>query len=146
MGLQHLSRQLIAALAWPLPRGASPIVQDQSAVGLDRLTPEEYEQFKQLNAAYRKTFGFPVIVCVRENTKETILASARARLAHNSRTQEMATTLVEGGKIANLRLQDLIEQPFIERCIPVPGMKLEAHERTGWAGNTIPLLAARCEP
>jgi uric acid transporter len=88
-------------------------LRDQSSAGLDRLSPEEYESFSKLNKAYRDKFGFPLVVCVRENTKETILASGKDRL-ENSPAQEKATALVEIAKIANLRLQDLIEAPAME--------------------------------
>ena len=37
---------------------------EQASAGLDRLTPEEYEAFTQMNADYRRRFGFPMIVCV----------------------------------------------------------------------------------
>jgi uric acid transporter len=86
-------------------------LRDQSAAGLDRLTPEESETFSSLNRAYRDKFGFPLVVCVRENTKETILASGKERL-ENSPAQEKAAGLVEIIKIANLRLQDIIETPI----------------------------------
>jgi xanthine permease len=88
-------------------------LRDQSSAGLDRLSSEEYESFSRLNTAYRDKFGFPLVVCVRENTKETILASGKDRL-ENSPAQERATALVEIAKIANLRLQDLIEAPVLE--------------------------------
>jgi uric acid transporter len=88
-------------------------LRDQSSAGLDRLTPEEYQEFSQLNKAYRDKFSFPLIVCVRENTKETILSSGKERL-ENTPAQEKATALVEIAKIANLRLQDLVEVPVVE--------------------------------
>ena len=46
-------------------------------------------------------------MCVRENTKEAILASGKARL-ENAPAQEKATALVEIAKIADLRLLDLV--------------------------------------
>jgi OHCU decarboxylase len=52
--------------------------------------------------------GILLVVCVRENRKETILASGKERL-ENSPAQEKAAGLVEIIKIANLRLQDIIE-------------------------------------
>ena len=70
----------------------------------------QYESFSKLNKGYREKFGFPLVVCVRENTKETILASGQERL-ENSSVQEKAVALVEIAKIANLRLQDLVEAP-----------------------------------
>jgi OHCU decarboxylase len=95
-----------AAIAGELTRESA---REQVSAGLDRLTPEEYEEFHRLNAAYREKFGFPLIITVRENTKETILAGARARLEH-SRSQEIETALGEIDKIARFRLQDLVEQ------------------------------------
>ena len=91
-------------------------LRDQSSAGLDRLSPEEYESFSKLNSAYRDKFGFPLVVCVRENTKETILASGKERL-ENSPVQEKAFALIEIAKIANLRLRDLIEAPAEEAAI-----------------------------
>jgi 2-oxo-4-hydroxy-4-carboxy--5-ureidoimidazoline (OHCU) decarboxylase len=91
-------------------------LRDQSSAGLDRLSPEEHESFSKLNSAYRDKFGFPLVVCVRENTKETILASGKERL-ENSPAQEKASALIEIAKIANLRLQDLIEAPAEEATI-----------------------------
>lgn len=82
---------------------------EQASAGLDRLTPGEYEAFTEINRAYRNRFGFPMIVCVREHTKESILQNAGSRL-ENSREKEVETALGEIAKIARLRLQDLIEQ------------------------------------
>jgi uric acid transporter len=91
-------------------------LRDQSSAGLNRLTPEEYEKFQRLNNAYREKFDFPLIICVREHTKETILSNGEARLK-NPPAQERATALVEVAKIANLRLQDLVEEPLEEPLI-----------------------------
>lgn len=88
-------------------------LRDQSSAGLDRLSPAEYEEFQDLNESYKEKFGFPLVVCVREHTKETILQNGRARL-HNPPAQERATALVEISKIANLRLVDLVEEPVEE--------------------------------
>ncbi|HEX6027283.1 MAG TPA: adenine deaminase [Solirubrobacter sp.] len=80
---------------------------EQAGLGLDRLAPDEYERFKATNAAYRSKFGIPFVVCVREHTKESILANADARL-RNSREQEIETALGEIAKIARLRLEDAL--------------------------------------
>jgi OHCU decarboxylase len=84
--------------------------RDQSAAGLDRLSPREFEALQHLNQAYRDKFGFPLIIAVRGNTKEAIFSNGRTRL-ENSPAQERATALVEIAKIANFRLQDLVEEP-----------------------------------
>jgi len=83
---------------------------DQAIAGLDRLTAEEYQTFDELNRAYHEKFGFPLVMCVRENTKETLLRNGQARL-ENPPAQEKATALVEIAKIANLRLLDIVEEP-----------------------------------
>jgi OHCU decarboxylase len=81
--------------------------REQASVGLDRLSVEEFETFNRLNRAYGARFGFPFIICVREHTKESILAAFGTRLAHG-REQEIATTLDEIAKIARLRLLDAV--------------------------------------
>jgi OHCU decarboxylase len=80
---------------------------EQASAGLDRLTPEEYEAFTEMNADYRERFGFPMIVCVREHTKESILQDAASRLG-NSREVEVEVALGEIAKIAHLRLRELV--------------------------------------
>ena len=80
---------------------------EQAGLGLDRLAPDEYERFTTTNAAYREKFGIPFVVCVREHTKDSILANADARLG-NSREQEIETALGEIAKIARLRLEDAL--------------------------------------
>jgi 2-oxo-4-hydroxy-4-carboxy-5-ureidoimidazoline decarboxylase len=82
--------------------------REQSSAGLDRLTPEEYKAFTEMNREYRKKFGIPMIVCVREHTKESIMDNARERLK-NSSEEEIETALGEISKIARLRLGDLIK-------------------------------------
>jgi len=108
-------RQLELIRAHPDLAGKAAVVggltpeseREQSSAGLDRLSPEEYERFTDVNAAYRKKFGFPMIVYVREHTKDSILAQAEARLA-NTREREVETALEEIQKIAASRLEDLI--------------------------------------
>jgi OHCU decarboxylase len=110
------ARQLALVRAHPDLAGKAAITgeltpestQEQASAGLDRLSPEEYEAFRRLNTAYREKFGFPMVVAVREHTKETILADVRARLRH-SRSEEIETALAEIAKIAYLRLKDLVE-------------------------------------
>jgi 2-oxo-4-hydroxy-4-carboxy-5-ureidoimidazoline decarboxylase len=80
---------------------------EQSAAGLANLTAEEVQQFDAYNAAYRERFGFPFVICARENKKEAILAAFPVRL-QNSPEHERHTALSEIGKIAWLRLQDAI--------------------------------------
>jgi uric acid transporter len=81
---------------------------DQGAAGLNQLGEEDQSAFGQLTAAYHDRFGFPLIVCVRDNPdRQHILDSGRARL-HNSPTQERATALIEIANIANHRFDDFV--------------------------------------
>jgi 2-oxo-4-hydroxy-4-carboxy-5-ureidoimidazoline decarboxylase len=80
---------------------------EQAAAGLDQLDREEAAVFARLNAAYMSRFGFPFVICVRENKKDAILAGFRSR-SGNERTTEIATALGEIAKIARLRLADTI--------------------------------------
>jgi OHCU decarboxylase len=81
--------------------------REQVAAGLDRLTPEQHARILALTAEYRERFGFPFVVCAREHTAETIIATAAARLAHAPDEEERAA-LAEIAKIAALRLDDLL--------------------------------------
>ena len=79
---------------------------EQASAGLDRLTPEEFVKFHDLNAAYRDKFGFPFIICVRMTDKAGILAAMERRLG-NDRDAEIATALEQIGEIVRLRLEDM---------------------------------------
>ena len=59
------------------------------------------------NAAYREKFGIPFVICVREHTKDSVLANAEVRLG-NTPEQEIETALGEIAKIARLRLEDAL--------------------------------------
>lgn len=81
-------------------------VREQASAGLDQLSEEEYATFQRLNTDYRAAFGFPFVICARENTKESILAAFRSR-RDNPRGQEIETAVGEVLKILRLRLTDL---------------------------------------
>lgn len=84
-------------------------VREQASAGLDRLTEDEYAEFHRLNTDYRAAFGFPFVICARENTKDSILTAFRSR-RQNSRTQEIETAVREVLKILHLRLIDKFKQ------------------------------------
>jgi OHCU decarboxylase len=81
--------------------------REQAAAGLDRLTPEQHTRLLALTAQYRARFGFPFVVCVREQTADSVLATAAARVAADP-DEEERTALDEIAKIAALRLADLV--------------------------------------
>ncbi|WP_291429201.1 factor-independent urate hydroxylase [Deinococcus sp.] len=81
--------------------------REQASAGLNRLNADEYAEFHRLNAAYHAKFGLPFVVCVREHDKSSIFRAARERLA-NTPEQEREAALREIGRIARLRVLDLI--------------------------------------
>jgi 2-oxo-4-hydroxy-4-carboxy-5-ureidoimidazoline decarboxylase len=80
---------------------------EQNSVGLDRLSDAEYEAFERVNNAYRAKFGFPYIVCVRRQTKDSILRDFERRLPNDVAT-EMQKSVEEICRIAALRLDQLV--------------------------------------
>jgi len=80
---------------------------EQAAAGLDSLTSDEIATFTRLNAEYRERFGFPFVICARENKKESILAGFAQRMNHTC-DDEITTALGEIAKICRLRLLDTI--------------------------------------
>jgi 2-oxo-4-hydroxy-4-carboxy-5-ureidoimidazoline decarboxylase len=88
---------------------AEASVQEQSGAGLDRLSPDEFERFQQLNQAYRQKFGFPFIVAVRNHTKDSILAEFDRRL-HHAPEAERQQALAEIAQITRFRLLDWVAE------------------------------------
>ena len=76
---------------------------EQASAGLDHCSPEEFERFQSLNAAYRDKFGFPFVMAVRGSNRAEILDAFAARL-ENDYELEFETALLEIHKIARLRL------------------------------------------
>lgn len=86
---------------------AEASVQEQSGVGLDRLTASEYEYFEKLNAAYKAKFSFPFIVAVKNHTKDSIFTDFEQRL-ENSVDQEFDRAIAEIYQIAQFRLSAIV--------------------------------------
>jgi 2-oxo-4-hydroxy-4-carboxy-5-ureidoimidazoline decarboxylase len=95
-----------AALAGTLTRESTG---EQAAAGLGNLSADEVRRFQEFNAAYRTKFGFPFVICARENKKDAILAAFPVRLL-NDAPQELRTALAEVFKIARLRLWDAVAE------------------------------------
>jgi len=77
--------------------------REQASAGLDRCTPEEYARFQALNTAYRRKFGFPFVMAVRNCSREQILAAFESRL-ENDYEEEFENALLEIHRIARMRL------------------------------------------
>ncbi|MBW3633542.1 MAG: urate oxidase [Chloroflexi bacterium] len=96
-----------AALAGTLTRESTA---EQRAAGLDpgALTDDEIARFQEANTEYQRQFGFPFVICARDNQKATILNALSERLGNDRRT-EIETALREIGKIAWHRLADTVD-------------------------------------
>ncbi|CAN7546188.1 allantoate amidohydrolase [Massilia sp. LjRoot122] len=86
---------------------------EQAASGLDRCSPEEYAVLQALNAQYKEKFGFPFILAVKGPTghglsRAAIIATFSRRLK-NSRGDEMAECLRQVHRIAEIRLNALLD-------------------------------------
>ena len=86
----------------------APSVAEQASAGLNALSHEEMAQISDLNAAYKKKFGFPFIIAVRMHTKEGILFEFNRRLKNETQT-EFANDLENVYIITRLRLNKLLD-------------------------------------
>lgn len=96
-----------AAMAGTLTR-ESTAEQRAAGLGPNDLTDDDRAQFARFNAEYQQRFGFPFVICARDNRKASILKGFRDRLPHDADTERHAA-LREIGRIAWYRLTDLIE-------------------------------------
>jgi 2-oxo-4-hydroxy-4-carboxy-5-ureidoimidazoline decarboxylase len=82
--------------------GAS--TEEQAGAGIDQCSAEEFQRFQSMNDSYKKKFGFPFVMAVRNSNRQEILAGFTARLDNDAET-EFARAISEIHKIARLRLQ-----------------------------------------
>ncbi len=83
-------------------------VAEQASAGLNALSHAEMVQMSDLNAAYKKKFGFPFIIAVRMHTKEGIFFEFNRRLQNDTQT-ELANDLQNVYIITRLRLNKLLD-------------------------------------
>ena len=81
---------------------------EQASAALDALTDDERTGFQTLNAAYMEKHGFPFIIAVRDNTRDSILQAFHTRLS-NETPAEFATACAQVERIATLRLTDMLK-------------------------------------
>ena len=79
---------------------------EQSNAGLDQCSEEEFNEFKNLNKSYRQKYGFPFVIAVKGKNKIEILSKFRKRIL-NSVDEEFSEAIIQIGKIANLRLNEI---------------------------------------
>jgi OHCU decarboxylase len=81
--------------------------REQASAALDALTDDERAAFQSLNTQYVAKHGFPFIIAVRDNSKDSILAAFHRRIANDTET-EFATACAQVERIAELRLKDML--------------------------------------
>ena len=85
-------------------------VGEQSAAGLDALSPAEFARLADLNTAYRTKFGFPFILAVKGAKSRDIIAALERRFA-NSPDEEFREALHQVYRIARFRLESTLVPP-----------------------------------
>lgn len=81
-------------------------VTEQASAGLNALSKEEVERLAGYNAEYRRKFGFPFMIAVRNHTKVGIFALLKQRLSNDTVT-ELGNDLQQVYNITRLRLDKL---------------------------------------
>ncbi len=80
---------------------------EHKSASLHKLTEEEATELEDLKHLYKAKFNFPFVVCVRENTKDSIFQSIRTRLQNNVK-DEVEKAIEEICKIAYYRLENKV--------------------------------------
>ena len=80
---------------------------EQASAGLGALTDAERKIFTDFNERYVKKFGFPFIIAVKDNTKDSINAAFQKRI-DNGRETEFSTACKQVERIAWHRLKELL--------------------------------------
>ncbi|ODM98283.1 2-oxo-4-hydroxy-4-carboxy-5-ureidoimidazoline decarboxylase [Orchesella cincta] len=106
-GILRLHPDLAGRIA-ELGRLTSESSKEQLSAGLNDITVEEKSVLQALNDRYKSKFGFPFVICARENKKQAILSGIAARV-ENDKDVELATGIAEVKKIAFYRLLDIVE-------------------------------------
>ena len=123
---------------------------EQQGAGLDRLSENEFNEFRRLNETYRKKFGFPFIICVRRHTRDSVLRQFELR-TKNSLPVEREMALKEVIRIAALRLDGHVRAADrlkvngrlsthvldIYHGRPAQGVSLELHELSHVGGSRL---------
>ena len=78
--------------------------EEQTGAGLTGLTSAEKDEFAALNARYRDTFGFPFIIAVATQTKDSILRALQRRVDTRHRHLERTEALYQIFRIIHHRL------------------------------------------
>ena len=82
-------------------------LNEHKAAGMFEMSDDELREMTSLNSQYKEKFGWPFVICARENKKQAILTGLRSRLLKSSK-EELDTGIEETCKIALHRLEDIV--------------------------------------
>ena len=82
---------------------------EQQSAGLNSLSSDEKQYLQTHNEAYKQKFGFPFVICARENKKESIMSGIKERF-ENDKQSETLKGVEEVKKIAWFRLSDIVSE------------------------------------
>ncbi|XP_013185654.2 2-oxo-4-hydroxy-4-carboxy-5-ureidoimidazoline decarboxylase [Amyelois transitella] len=82
--------------------------EEQRSAGLLDLSNEQMETINIRNYSYREKFGFPFIICARENKVQSIIEGLQRRY-RNTKEQEICIGIEEVKKICRLRILDIVK-------------------------------------
>ena len=88
--------------------------REHREAGLNLLTGAQLQRLRSHNAQYRQRFGFPFVICARENKVASILRGLDRRL-DNTREEEINIGIGEVKKIARLRTIDILNS--LTKCV-----------------------------
>jgi len=80
-------------------------LDEQAGAGLGGLSPEGHRGLQELNAEYRRKFGFPFLYAVKGSTPDQILDALVRRLPRSGE-EEFAEALAQVSRIARFRLEE----------------------------------------
>ncbi|XP_023952823.2 2-oxo-4-hydroxy-4-carboxy-5-ureidoimidazoline decarboxylase [Bicyclus anynana] len=81
---------------------------EQRSAGLNELTVEQKAIMDFNNERYKNKFGFPFIICARENKIQSIIEGLKNRY-NNTKVQEIVIGINEVKKICKLRILDIVQ-------------------------------------
>ena len=116
--------------------------REQARSGLHLCSAEEFATLQRLNADYKAKFGFPFILAVKGPTgqgltRQDIIATFTRRLK-NRRADELAESLRQIKRIAELRLNDLLDV----RLTFGPAIMQQVETLAGWSDSGYNLTCA----
>jgi 2-oxo-4-hydroxy-4-carboxy-5-ureidoimidazoline decarboxylase len=83
-------------------------VAEQASAGLDALSKEEVATLAEYNAEYKRKFGFPFMIAVRNHSKLGIFNLFKQRLSNDTLT-ELGNALQQVYNITRIRLEKKFE-------------------------------------